>query len=141
MIDTLCHVLCCTTLKETIKCTVCGHRKLCSAIPACTSKLICCQPQLCESTNQERKSFQLHLMQWNPFITYEKHMIKLLRAKSCSEMKIRSFLLKTYQENHQPGVDGKAIEKENTRDQRKLEIAIPAISTYLSILICSAYTL
>jgi len=71
-------------------------------------KLMCCQPQPCESTNIERKLFQLHLMQWDPFVTYEKHMIKLLRAESCSKMNVRGFLLKGYWENHKPEVDGKA---------------------------------
>ena len=76
MIDTLCHVLPHTTLKETTKCMVCGHRKSCTAIPTCASKLMCCQPKPCESTNIERKSFWLYLMQWDVFVSYEKHMIK-----------------------------------------------------------------
>jgi len=62
---------------------------------------------------------------------------------SCSNKEIRSFLLKIYLENHEPTVDGnadhcimhikimmqcvkivtEAIEKENTRDQRKIKIA------------------
>jgi len=89
-------------------------------------------------------------------------MIKLLKAESYPEMKIRSFLLKTYQENHKLEVDGnvdhhismpiktmmqcikivtEAIEKENTRNQRKLKIATSAITMYTSILMCSVYTL
>jgi len=80
MIATLWHVLCCTTLKETTKCMACGHRKSCTAIPTCTSKVMCCQPQPCESTNIERKLFQLHLMQWDVFVPYEKHMIKQLKS-------------------------------------------------------------
>jgi len=76
---------------------------------------------------------------------------------SCSNTEIRSFLLKTYLENHELTVDGntdqcismsiktmmqclkivtKAIEKENMRGQRKLKIATSAISTYTSILMC-----
>jgi len=72
------------------------------------------------------------------------------------------FLLKIYLENHTLEVDGnadhhismpiktqmqyvkivtEAIEKTNTRDQRKIKIATPAISVYISILMCSAYTL
>jgi len=35
----------------------------------------------------------------------------------------------------------KAIEKKNTRDQRKIKIAIPAITTYASILMCPYNTL
>ena len=35
----------------------------------------------------------------------------------------------------------KAIEKENMRDQREIKIAVPAITAYASILMCSAYTL
>jgi len=54
MIDTLCHVLHHTTLKETIKCTVCGHRKSCTEIPMHASKAMHRQPQLCESTKLER---------------------------------------------------------------------------------------
>jgi len=34
-----------------------------------------------------------------------------------------------------------AIEKKNTRDQRKIKIAIPAITTYASILMCPYNTL
>ena len=34
-----------------------------------------------------------------------------------------------------------AIEKENMRDQRKIKIAVPAITAYTSILMHSAYTL
>ena len=34
-----------------------------------------------------------------------------------------------------------AIEKENMRDQREIKIAVPAITVYASILMCSAYTL
>ena len=36
---------------------------------------------------------------------------------------------------------GYSIEKENTQDQRKIKIAMSAISAYTSILKCSAYTL
>jgi len=35
----------------------------------------------------------------------------------------------------------KAIEKKNTRDQREIKIAIPAITVYASILMCSYNTL
>jgi len=34
-----------------------------------------------------------------------------------------------------------AIEKKNTRDQREIKIAIPAITAYASILMCSYNTL
>jgi len=70
---------------------------------------------------------------------------------------MRSFLLKTYLENHKLKVDGKvdhhismpintmmqcviivtkAIQKENSRDQRKVKIATLAIYIYASILMC-----
>ena len=34
-----------------------------------------------------------------------------------------------------------AIEKENMRDQREIKIAVPAITAYASMLMCSVYTL
>ena len=34
-----------------------------------------------------------------------------------------------------------AIERENMRDKREIKIAVPAITAYTSILMCSAYTL
>jgi len=91
MIDTLCHVLQCTTLKETIKCMVCGLRKLCMAIPMHASKVMHCQPQPQENTNIERKSFQLHLMQQDVFVPYEKHMIKYFKESYHALMKRYGF--------------------------------------------------
>ena len=60
----------------------------------------------------------------------------------------KGFLLKAYLENHKLRVDSntsaclsiyvviEAIEKENTRDQRKLKIATSAISMYTTRLMC-----
>ena len=93
MIDTLCHVLCCTTLKETTKCMVCSHRKSCMTIPAWASKQMCCQPQPCESTNIERKSFQWHLMQQDVFVPYEKHMVKQLKSIVMLQQRDKKFSL------------------------------------------------
>ena len=84
-----------------------GMCQPCMAIPMYTSKLMSSQPQSRENTKLEWKSVPLHSTQWNPFISYKKCMMKLLRAESCSRIKIRSFLLKTYLENHKLMVDGK----------------------------------
>jgi len=79
MIDTLCHVLQGTTLKEITKCMVCSHRKSCMAIPAHTSKVMHCQSQPQENTNIERRLFWLHLTQQDVFVPYEKHIIQYFR--------------------------------------------------------------
>jgi len=93
MIDTLCHVLWHTTLKEITNCTVYSHRKSCTAIPMHTSKVMHCQPQPQENSNIERKPFWLHLMQWDVFVPYKKHMIQYFREiyVSYSDEEIRIF--------------------------------------------------
>ena len=72
MIDTLCHVLQCTTQKEITKCMVCGHREVMygNSHACIKSDALSAQPR--ENSNIERNPFQLHPTQWDVF---EKHMI------------------------------------------------------------------
>ena len=77
--------------------------KPCSAIPAYTSKLMCCV-----ATNKREKVVTLHHMQRNSLVTCEKHMKTLLGVLSCSDIRDKGFLLKTYLEDHKPRVDSSA---------------------------------
>jgi hypothetical protein len=117
------------------------------------------QPQPRESVNLERKPVPMHHIQRNTFIPYEEHMTGYFnrvivlgpRDKKFSienlprKPKSRSWIA-THQDAHQRiskainrmtqcvKMVTEAIEKENTRDQRKIKIATSAITAYTSIL-------
>ena len=112
-------------------------RKPCAAIPVYASKLM-----HCAATDAWK-----YCLRMSSLITCGKtceNMWSFIRLWYDRMKETKGFLLKTYLENHKPRVDGntsaclvtKAIEKENTRYQRKLKRAASAISVYTSRLMC-----